>query len=204
MGLDPDDINARDVPDFARVPEHEDLADDQYVFTTFKWNVHTQGRSGHWEHAAEIVHTNHAMIAPETAAKLGVETGDEVEITTYRPRGAVYRAGESEPVGRLRNRVRVVPGMHPRVVACAHLAGHWEHGIVARAGVPTAGSARVGMPSGALEMSGLRDEIWWSRERGGVGGGVPTNHVHPINAQPLVGGQNWFDTVCRIGRVEKG
>jgi len=34
-----------------------------------------------------------------------------------------------------------------------------------------------------------------------VGNGEALNHVLPINPQPLVGGQNWFDTVCRVRKV---
>ena len=163
--------------------------------------MHTQGRSGYWKYAAEIVHTNHAMMAPETASRLGVETGDEIEITTYRPKGAVYRSGEKAPVGSVRNRVRIVPGMHPRVIAQAHHAGHWEHGIVARAGSPAPSAGRAGMAKGLPGRAALSDSVWWSKENGGTGGGVPLNHVYPINAQPLVGGQNWFDNVCRVRRV---
>ena len=193
-GLAAEDPNAQARPLYFRVPEHRNLDDDEYVFTTFKWNVHTQGRSASWAYAGEIVHTNHAWLAPETAAAIGVETGDWVEITTYRPKGKTYRSGETKPVGVLRNRVRVVPGQHPRVISCSHHGGHWEHGTTARA------EAR---PSASFETreGALRGDLWWSREHGGVGNGEALNHVMPINPQPLVGGQNWFDNVCRIRRV---
>ena len=144
------------------------------------------------------------MMAPETASHLGVDTGDEIEITTYRPKGAVYRSGESEPVGSVRNRVRVVPGMHPRVVAQAHHAGHWEHGTIARAGEPTASPASEGMAEGLPGQVELGKTVWWSKENGGTGGGVAINDVYPINAQPLVGGQNWFDNVCRVRVIRAG
>jgi hypothetical protein len=74
------------------------------------------------------------MMAPETVKKLGVETSDEIEITTLQPKAQIYRSGETEPVGHVRNRVRVTSGMHPRVIAQAHPAGHWEHGTIARGG----------------------------------------------------------------------
>ncbi len=195
-GLPLSDPNAQSRPLYFRVPEHDGLAEDAFVFTTFKWNVHTQGRSSSWANASEIVHTNHAWMAPETAAKLGVETGDWVEITTYRPMGETYRAREAEPVGVLRNRVRVVPGQHARVISCSHHAGHWEHGTNARAAGPSNRSQN------AAASGALRDDLWWAKEHGGVGNGEPLNHVLPINPQPLVGGQNWFDTVCTVRRVK--
>ncbi len=192
-GLPLDDPNAQSRPLYFRVPEHEGLTDDEFVFTTFKWNVHTQGRSASWAQASEVVHTNHAWMAPETAARLGVETGDWVDITVGRPKGRTYRSGEAEPVGTLRNQVRVVPGQHPRVISCSHHAGHWEQGTTARAATASDQKAAPAEP---------RADLWWSRERGGVGNGQALNHVLPINPQPLVGGQNWFDNVCSVRRVD--
>ncbi|MCX2980656.1 hypothetical protein EYC98_07170 [Halieaceae bacterium IMCC14734] len=202
VGLSLDDGNASPIPTYHKVPEHKNLGVDDYILTTFKWNVHTQGRSAYWKHAAEIVHTNHAMMAPETAVRLGVVTGDEIDITTYRPKGVAYRANESDPVGTVRNRVRIIPGMHPRVIAQAHHAGHWEHGVVARGGdtAPSGGSS--GMAANTPGRDELSRQIWWSKERGGTGGGVAINHVYPINAAPLVGGQSWFDNVCTVSRVD--
>ena len=194
-GLSLADPNAQARPLYFRVPEHEGLDEDEYVFTTFKWNVHTQGRSSSWAHASEIVHTNHAWMAPETAEALGVETGDWVEIETYRPKGETYRAKESDPVGVLRNQVRVVQGQHPRVISCSHHAGHWEQGTTARA------SSLEADPADAAAYGPIRDDLWWAREKGGVGNGQALNHVLPINPQPLVGGQNWFDNVCRVRKV---
>jgi anaerobic selenocysteine-containing dehydrogenase len=202
VGIPLDDHNASPVPVYDKVPEHVGLDDDAYILTTFKWNVHTQGRSAYWKYAAEIVHTNHAMMAPESAERLGVRNGDEIEITTERPKGRVYRSGESEPVGSVRNRVRIVPGMHPRVIAQAHHSGHWEHGTIARGGDATPSSGRAGMAENLPGQSELSDSVWWSKERGGTGGGVAINHVYPINPQPLVGGQNWFDNVCRVRVID--
>lgn len=198
-GLPLDDINAQTLPTYARVPEHVDLPADRYVFTTFKWNVHTQGRSGYWKYHAEIVHTNPAFMHPATAAALELVDGDEVEITTWRPQGHVYRAGEDAPVGTLRKTVRVLAGMHPRVIACSHHVGHWEHGVIARGGEPSDPPHPGADPS--LADPDLAESVWWSKRAGGPGGGEPINAALPINAQPLVGGQNWFDTVCSVVKV---
>jgi thiosulfate reductase / polysulfide reductase chain A len=208
-GLSLDDINASPLPVYDKVPEHKGLADDRLIFTTFKWNVHTQGRSGHWKYHAEIVHTNPALMHPETGAKFGLKEGDEVEITTYRPKGAVYRAGEEEPVGSFRQKVRFIPGMNRRVVACSHHVGHWEHGVVGRGGEPTKaelpqaheGQLPLVSSETADKTPSLGEQVWWAKSKGGPGGGVHINDALPINAQPLVGGQNWFDNVCTIKKV---
>ena len=67
--------------------------------------------------------------------------------------------------------------------------------------VAIVGAGAAGMAASGPEHAALTGEIWWSRAKGGPGNGVPINHVYPINAQPLVGGQNWFDNVCRVKRV---
>ena len=69
------------------------------------------------------------------------------------------------------------------------------HAGVARADAPSSASVEAAI-GGAL-----RKDLWWARERGGVGNGEALNHVLPINPQPLVGGQNWYDNVCRVRRV---
>ncbi|MDF1714645.1 MAG: molybdopterin-dependent oxidoreductase, partial [Akkermansiaceae bacterium] len=58
VGLPLSDGNASPLAVWHEVPEHVDLPEDRFIFSTFKWNVHTQGRSGHWKYAAEIIHTN--------------------------------------------------------------------------------------------------------------------------------------------------
>lgn len=201
VGLPLDDVNASPIAKWAPVPEHVDLADDQFIFTTFKWNVHTQGRSGHWKYHAEIVHTNPVFMHPETGAKLGLTEGDRVQVSVYRPKGHTYRTGEEGVMGHFENHVRFLKGMHHRVVACSHHTGHWEHGAVGR------GEKKTSLPPAARsEQPDVRDSdlpkrVWWSTENGGIGNGVHINDALPINPCPLIGGQNWYDNVCRIERI---
>ena len=202
-GLPLDDVNASPLAIYQRVPEHEHLQNDQFIFTTFKWNVHTQGRSGHWKYHAEIIHANPAFMHPGTGRRLGLKEGDEVDITVYRPKGHTYRSGEDEPVGVIRNRVRFLKGMHERVIASSHHVGHWEHGPVGRsASKPTTAAAAGVAESGALAPDNdVAERIWWAKDHGGVGGGVHLNDALPINPCPLVGGQNWYDNVCSVKKV---
>jgi len=43
--------------------------------------------------------------------------------------------------------------------------------------------------------------VWWDKKNGGRGNGVNINALLPINPQPLVGMQAWFDTVCSLRKV---
>ena len=198
VGLPQSDNNAKPLAEWAPVPEHSNLSADDYILTTFKWNVHTQGRSAYWKYHSEIVHTNQAFMNPKTGARLGVKTGDKIKITVMRPSGHTYRSKEKTPVGSFVNTVRLLEGLHEKVVACSHHTGHWEHGPIAKA-KEVKGAAQAGYDSALADADMQR--IWWSKAKGGPGGGVHINDALPINPAPLVGGQNWFDNVCHIERV---
>ncbi|MEO1085889.1 MAG: molybdopterin-dependent oxidoreductase, partial [Acidobacteriota bacterium] len=177
VGLPLDDPNASTLPVYFQVPGHGELGDDEFILTTFKWNVHTQGRSGHLKYQAEIVHTNPVFMHPKTGDALGFAEGDEIEVTTYRPKGYTYRSGEEEPVGSFRNRVRFLKGMHPRVLASAHHVGHWEHGKVGKA---DASPEPDDFPGYDKDLDAVKDPdlpggIWWAKSNGGPGGGVHIN-----------------------------
>ncbi len=197
-GLPEGDPNGNALPTLFTIPGFDELKEDDMILTTFKWNVHTQGRSSQWEFHAEIVHTNQLFINTRTAQKMGLKTGDEVEVTVQRPRGLTYRGGINEVVGVVRNRVHLLDGVHERVVCFAHAGGHWEHGAVARA--ENRESLPIKEPDSGLKKD-FSNEIWWSKERGGTGNGAPMNDVLPINPSPLVGGQNWFDNICQIRKI---
>jgi len=200
VGLPLSDGNASPIATWHEVPEHVGLSDDRYIFSTFKWNVHTQGRSGHWKYAAEIIHTNPVFMHPDTGRKLGVSEGDNVKVSVYRPKGHTYRSGEEGVMGSFTNHVRFLKGMHKRVVMCSHHVGHFEHGIVGEAETKETSPAEG--KSDKLADKGLKDGVWWSKKRGGIGGGVHINDALPINPAPLIGGQNWYDNVCSIEKVK--
>jgi thiosulfate reductase/polysulfide reductase chain A len=200
VGVPLDDPVASPIATYFRVPAHVEKTDDQLFYTTFKWNVHTQGRTGHLKYQAEIVHDNPIWIHPETAQKQGLDDGDQVELTVYRPHGYTYRAGEEEPVGSFVQRIKYMHGMQPGVVCTSHHVGHWEQGPVG-ADAPT----RTGAPAAGFDPEladrDVRENMWWAKQNGGVGSGVHTNDAMPIDPAPLIGGQNWFDNVCRIKKV---
>lgn len=202
VGLPMDDVNASPIAIYDTIPEHRDLPEDRFIFSTFKWNVHTQGRSGHWKYHSEIVHTNPVFMHPDTGKELGLSEGDTVKVSVFRPKGVTYRAGEPDVMGSFENHVRFLKGMHPRVVMCSHHVGHWEHGAVGRAENAISGPAE-GLPrEGDLPVDrDIPKKIWWSKANGGIGGGAAINDALPINPCPLTGGQNWYDNVCKVEKT---
>jgi hypothetical protein len=77
--------------------------------------------------------------------------------------------------------------------------GHWEQGNVARADMDTPSAARAGF--GDVKDADVTERVWWSKGRGGSGGGRHLNDALPINPTPLVGGQSWFDNVVSIQKA---
>ena len=77
------DVEVDPMPGWFQPREHEQLADDELVMTSFKWNVHNHGRTMNLKWCAEIVHSNPAWLNPKTAARHGLSDGDWIEITSY-------------------------------------------------------------------------------------------------------------------------
>lgn len=213
MGLQDDGL-----PSFAQVPSHVGLADDRFILTTFKWNVHTQGRTASQKYLSEIVHDNPMWIHPDVARRLSVRSGDLVELTTYRPRSGpggdqAFRAaatGKEQVVGSAKVRVFVTAAIHPRVFAVSNSLG-WESGGRASQGhsakrteaMAMSGHADAAKGMGAApRFDDLDHGVWWDKRRGGRGNGVNINAILPINPSPLVGMQAWYDTVCSIKKIK--
>jgi thiosulfate reductase / polysulfide reductase chain A len=200
------------MPYFFPVPWHVGLAEDRFILTTFKWNVHTQGRTAAQKYLSEIVHDNPMWMHPDTAKRYGVRTGDWVEVTTYRPKSGTrgdkaFRASPADQlVGSARVKVFVTDGIHPRVVAVSNSLG-WEFGGRANEGRRGKRDQLQGQ-SGAVQAMGpearfddLEYGLWWDKRSGGRGNGVNINAILPINPSPMVGMQSWFDTVCSIKKI---
>jgi len=190
------------MPTFHPVPWLEHLPANRYVLTTFKWNVHTQGRTATQKYLSEIVHDNPMWMHPSVAKRIGVKSGDLVELTTYRPRGGAI-------VGRARIRVFVTEGIHPRVFAVSNSLG-WQLGGRAAQGrnggrdAIMAASGQAGVRAGmdpAPRHDDLANGVWWDTRNGGRGNGVNINAILPVNPAPLVGMQAWFDNVCSVRKV---
>ena len=188
-------------PRFIRIPHHRDLPEDRFILTTFKWNVHTQARTAPQKYLSEIVHSNPAWINSETARRLGIRSGDWIEITTYRPLGQTYQPTGAR-IGSVRVRAFVTEGIHPRVVAVSNSLGHHYGGRAAQ-GRRRPRPEGPGFDAQLLpEDPDLSQRIWWDEAVGGTGNGWNINGILPIAPSPVTGMQSWMDTVCTVRKVE--
>jgi thiosulfate reductase / polysulfide reductase chain A len=188
------------MPTYFPVPTHERMTPEMLHLVTFKWNVHTQGRSQSQKFLSEIVHHNPMWIHTSQAALLGVKTGDEVEVTTYRPTGHAMTGGGTV-LGSERITVYVTEGIHPRTVAVSNTLGNIFHGRAATAECGPRKNSPGMDNTRDQEDQDLADDIWWDRRRGGTGSGYNINSILPIQPAPLVGMQSWYDTVCTVRKV---
>ncbi|TAG28942.1 MAG: hypothetical protein EAZ37_00230, partial [Burkholderiales bacterium] len=188
------------MPTYFPVPSIEKMSDEMLHLVTFKWNVHTQGRTQSQKYLSEIVHHNPMWINTETAKKLDIKSGDKVELTTYRPHGHQLKNG-GEVVGKAEITAFVTEGIHPRTLAVSNTLGNLFHG---RAATAKKGK-RQGVPAWKESLDNedqdLVEDIWWDPKNGGTGAGYNVNAILPIQPCPLVGMQGWYDTVCTVRKV---
>jgi anaerobic selenocysteine-containing dehydrogenase len=197
------------MPGWFGVPSIEAMGPEHLHLVTFKWNVHTQGRTASQKYLSEIVHHNPLWMHPSAAAARGLKTGDLVEITTWRGQAHAYQHATAKPgdaVGTVRVPVWVTEGIHPRVIAMSNSLGNFVHG---RAGNAQRGP-RAQFPGFddqvIAEDQDLSEDLWWGSGQGlwsrltgagnGLGAGYNINAALPIYPSPLVGMQGWYDTVC--------
>lgn len=202
-------------PRFELPEEHHGLADDQLVMTSFKWCVHNHARTANLKWCSEIVHSNPAWIHPDTARRLGLRSGDWVELTGYRSR-TLHKAlpglalGDG-PVGQtLALPVVVTKGVHPAAIAISNSLGHDQYTRVAQARRADA----LGGQAAGMDPVGLRDEdwernMWWQDDSNGertrwkrnTGNGWAQNHVLPIAPDWISGQQAFNSTVVRVRKL---
>lgn len=188
------------MPTYFPVPSIAKMKPEQLHLVSFKWNVHTQGRTQSQKYLTEIVHHNPMWINTDTALKLGIKTGDMVEITTYRPYGHAMRGG-GEVVGKALVPAWVTEGIHPRVLAVSNTLGNSFHGRAAT-GRNGRKQALAAYDKNVIDDDAdLDNDIWWDPARGGTGAGYNINAILPIQPAPLVGMQGWYDTICTVRKV---
>ena len=167
-------------------------ADEMPLIPTFRLPIQIHTRSGNSKWLAEIAHSNPLWLHTSHAARLGVETGDLVRVSTR--------------IGHFVVKAWVTEGIRPGVVACSHHMGRWklegaEEGqrqFMSTVTMQHDGSAyRLRRQKGVEPFDDAKDKdmsrIWWTDA------GVHQNLTFPVQPDPLSGMHCWHQAV----RVEK-
>ncbi len=129
------------LPTYQPIAEHRQLKEEEFILTTFQWNVHTHFSTANCKWLAEIIHDNPAWINSRVAEERGIKDGDAIRVTSR--------------LGSIVTRAYVTQGIHPQVIAISDSCGHWQSGRVAQAR-----PFRSPDPETML--------IWWEKEGNGV------------------------------------
>ncbi|HEX5050505.1 MAG TPA: molybdopterin-dependent oxidoreductase [Planctomycetota bacterium] len=204
-----------EMPTYKQIDEHVQLAADELIMTSFKWNVHNHGRTANLKWLSEIVHSNPAWIHPDTAARLGLGDGDFVELVGRRSLTIDRMApklglGSGEVEGSLRLPVVVTRGVHPKAIAISNSLGHFAYTSVAMGQKQRdLGGEGAGYENAAMRDADWERNMWWEDRSQGdpkkwvrnTGNGWAQNHVLPIMPDPISGQQAFNDTVVRVRKV---
>jgi anaerobic selenocysteine-containing dehydrogenase len=170
-------------------PSNIDHTRGEYLLIpTFRLPTLIHTRSGNAKWLYEISNANPLWIHPQDAARMGVETGDLVRVTTE--------------IGYYVNRAWVTEGIRPGIVACSHHLGRWR--LDTGSGVDRWASALV-------ELKRIEGSAWRMRHREGVRpfesddpdssrifwreGGVHQNLTFPVHPDPVSGMHCWHQKV---------
>jgi len=158
------------------------------LIPTFRLPTLIHTRSGNSKWLYEISNANPVWIHPVDAARIGVDTGDMVRVTT--------------DIGHYVNRAWVTEGIRPGIVACSHHLGRWR--LETSEGTDRWASALV-------ELKRAENGAWRMRHREGVRpfesadpdssrifwreGGVHQNLTFPVHPDPISGMHCWHQKV---------
>jgi anaerobic selenocysteine-containing dehydrogenase len=166
-----------------------DVSKGEYALVpTFRLPTLIHTRSGNSKWLYELSNSNPVWINTQDAARIGVDMGDLVRITTR--------------IGHFVNKVWLTEGMRPGVVACSHHLGRWRlfedvgtdrwaSALVAREEVaPGRFRFRRLADVGPFESSDKDSKrIWWTD------GGVHQNMTFPVQPDPISGMHCWHQAV---------
>jgi len=155
--------------------------------------IHTRGGNAKWLY--EISNTNPLWLHPEDAARLGIEAGELVRVTTE--------------IGYFVVNTWVTEAMRPGVVACSHHLGRWRLTETAGERWSTVLSD-LSRPSESQWLLRQREplgpfasddpdssRIWWRK------GGVHQNFTFGVHPDPISGMHCWHQKVT-VERAQPG
>ena len=215
------DLEIDEMPIWFQPLEHQDMADNELIMTSFKWNVHNHGRTMNLKWLAEIVHSNPAWLNPKTAAKFGLSDGDWIELTSYYSKSLTENSPHlnrtdletvngRQVVSKMRVPVVLMEGIHPKAIAMSNSCGHWQYTNVAKGvkGRPQ-GDLAAGSDPETYRDADWERNMWWEDQSGGdptkwkrnTGNGWNQNKLMPISPDPITGQQAFHDTVVSIEKI---
>src|SRR5438876_117639 len=179
-------------PGYTRSHVHPCVIDaergEYLLIPTFRLPTLIHTRSGNAKWLYEISNANPVWIHPTDAARIGVQTGDQVRVTTE--------------IGYFVNRVWVTDGIRPGIVACSHHLGRWRL---------ETGKGTDRWASALVELAKVNDGIWRMRQLEGIQpfasedpdsarifwreGGVHQNLAFPVHPDPISGMHCWHQKV---------
>ncbi|MCG8653747.1 MAG: molybdopterin-dependent oxidoreductase [Pirellulales bacterium] len=215
------DVAIDAMPTWFQPRELQELAEDELVMTSFKWNVHNHGRTMNLKWLAEIVHSNPAWINPSTARRFGLSDGDWIEVTSYYSRELesisphlsrddLPKSGKRKEVSIMRVPIVTMEGIHPRAIAMSNSCGHTQYTAVAQAKRhPGDAQHLTGSDPQRYRDADWERNMWWEDHSGGdpsrwkrnTGNGWNQNKLMPIAPDPISGQQAFHDTVVCIRKV---
>jgi anaerobic selenocysteine-containing dehydrogenase len=181
------------IPTYLKSHMHPDnlRAGEVPLIPTFRLPILVHTRSGNSKWLSEIAHSNPLWIHTSHAARLGLQTGDLVRVSTR--------------IGYFVVKAWVTEGIKPGIVACSHHMGRWklEGGEGQRTSMATVSMERKGSSFLLRRLRGVepsddaRDSdlsrVWWTDA------GVHQNLTFPVQPDPVSGMHCWHQAV----RVEK-
>ena len=185
------DFDEQAMPNY--IPSHVhpgtiDNEQNEYVLVpTFRLPTLIHSRSANAKWLYELSNNNPVWIHTSDAARIGVESGDLVRVTTR--------------IGYFVNRAWVTEGMRPGVVACSHHLGRWrlkgglgaDKWSASPVDISHEGSTWRVRRAGDIEAFASDDKdserVWWSE------GGVHQNLTFPVQPDPISGMHCWHQKV---------
>ncbi|MCB1281699.1 MAG: formate dehydrogenase, partial [Salinibacterium sp.] len=147
--------------------------------------IHSRSANSKW--LCEIANNNPVWIHVHDAARLGIEMGDLIRVSTR--------------IGHFVNRAWVTEGMRPGVVACSHHLGRWRLEGMPGTDRWGAAPARLEETSGHWKLRRTGDiaafessdpdskRVWWRQ------GGVHQNLTFAVQPDPVSGMHCWHQVV---------
>jgi anaerobic selenocysteine-containing dehydrogenase len=180
------------VPGYVRSHVHWSRLDrergEMVLLPTFRLPTLIHTRSGNAKWLYEISHTNPIWIHPEDAARVGVQTGELLKVSTA--------------IGSFVDRVWVTEGLRPGIIACSHHLGRWR--LDKDSGGERWSSAlvdlkRIGPGQWRMrQIHGIKpfesedpdsQRVWWTEA------GVNQNLTFPVQPDPVSGQHCWHQKV---------